>query len=223
MEGITLPPPSTLHSPPIIAVARDEAFHFTYEENLELLRAAGARLSFFSPLRDAALPDGATGVILSGGFPEVHAARLAANVSMKQALRDARERGFPIYAECGGLMYLTEKIVDQDGRENDMVGLLPGRSVMGKRLTLGYRLARTVGASWLFAAGETVRGHEFHYSQWDGRPADLPPAYALLPSSGTGETWTDGACLDSLWASYIHLNFWARPELAERFVAACRR
>ncbi|MHB1873190.1 MAG: cobyrinate a,c-diamide synthase [Steroidobacteraceae bacterium] len=223
VEGALFPPPSTLHPPPIIAVARDEAFHFTYEENLELLRVAGARLSFFSPLRDAALPDGATGVILSGGFPEVHAARLAANVSMKQALRDARERGLPIYAECGGLMYLTEKIVDQGGRENDMVGLLPGRSIMGSRLTLGYRLARTVGASWLFAVGETVRGHEFHYSQWDGRPADLPPAYALLPSSGTGETWTDGACLGNLWASYIHLNFWARPELAERFVAACRR
>ncbi len=206
----------------IIAVARDAAFHFTYEENLELLLAAGARLAFFSPLRDTALPQGTVGVILSGGFPEIHAARLAANVSMKEALRDAHERGLPIYAECGGLMYLTQTILDHHGREHRMVGLLPGRSVMSKRLTLGYRLARAAGSSWLFADGETVRGHEFHYSQWEGRPADLPPAYTLLPSSGTGASWVDGACVGKLLASYVHLNFWAKPALAERFVAACR-
>jgi cobyrinic acid a,c-diamide synthase len=179
-------------------------------------------LTFFSPLRDATLPEGTAGVILSGGFPEMHAAHLAANISMKQALRDAHERGLPIYAECGGLMYLTRSIVDLDGREHRMTGLLPGRSVMSKRLTLGYRLARVVGSSWLFASGETVRGHEFHYSQWEGRPTDLPPAYMLLPSSGAGESWADGACVGNLWASYVHLNFWAKPELAERFVAACR-
>ncbi|HTU19878.1 MAG TPA: cobyrinate a,c-diamide synthase [Gemmataceae bacterium] len=218
------PLPSTPHDHPrpIIAVARDEAFHFTYEEDLELLQAAGARLAFFSPLRDTALPDGAAGAVLSGGFPEMHAAQLAANVTMKQALRDAHERGLPIYAECGGLMYLTEKIVDHQGREHDMVGLLPGCSVMSRQLTLGYRRARAASASWLFAAGETVRGHEFHYSHWQGRPANLPPAYALLPSSGGGEISIDGACLGSLLASYVHLNMWGKPELAERFVAACR-
>jgi cobyrinic acid a,c-diamide synthase len=206
----------------ILAVARDEAFHFTYEENLELLQVAGARLEFFSPLRDTALPEGAVGVILSGGFPEVHAAQLADNITMKQALRDAHERGLLIYAECGGLMCLTQAIVDLDGREHGMAGLLPGRSVMSKRLTLGYRLARAACASWLFADGETVRGHEFHYSHWENRPTDLPPAYTLLPSSGAGESWADGACVGNLWASYVHLNFWAKPELAERFVAACR-
>lgn len=119
-------------------------------------------------------------------------------------------------------MYLTQAIIDHDGQEHDMAGLLPGRSVMSKRLTLGYRQARAVGSSWLFSGGETVRGHEFHYSQWEGRPADLPPAYMLLPSSGAGESWADGACVGNLWASYVHLNFWAKPELAERFVAACR-
>jgi cobyrinic acid a,c-diamide synthase len=119
-------------------------------------------------------------------------------------------------------MYLTQAIVDLDGREHRMAGLLPGRSVMSKRLTLGYRLARAAGPSWLFAAGETVRGHEFHYSRWEDRPADLLPAYALLPASGAGETWMEGACLGNLWASYVHLLFWGKPELAERFVAACR-
>ncbi len=220
---VSYPAADAAGSPSVtLAVARDEAFHFTYEENLELLQAAGARLAFFNPLQDPTLPERTSGVILSGGFPEMHAARLAANTSMKQALREAQECGVPIYAECGGLMYLTQSIVDLDGCEHRMVGLLPGRSVMSKRLTLGYRLARATGPSWLFADGETVRGHEFHYSQWEGRPASLPPAYTLLPSSGTGESWADGACMGNLLASYVHLNFWAKPELAERFVAACR-
>lgn len=119
-------------------------------------------------------------------------------------------------------MYLTESIVDLDGREHRMAGLLPGRSVMSKQLALGYRQARAAGPSWLFACGETVRGHEFHYSHWENRPVDLPPAYMLLSSSGAGEIWADGACVGNLWASYLHLNFWAKPELAQRFVAACR-
>jgi cobyrinic acid a,c-diamide synthase len=208
---------------PVIAVARDEAFHFTYEDNLDLLRAAGARVVFFSPIHDAILPPGTAGVILSGGFPEVFAGPLAANHGMHSALRNAHRKGLLIYAECGGLMYLTEAIVGSDGCRHGMVGLLPGTSVMSDRLTLGYRLAQATGTSWLFAAGETVRGHEFHYSQWVGRPSSLPPAYLLLPRSGKGEPQPEGACLGSLWASYVHLNFGARPELAERFVGAARR
>ena len=108
------------------------------------------------------------------------------------------------------------------GRAHEMVGLLPGRSVMGGRLTLGYRQARAAEGSWLLPPGETVRGHEFHYSAWEGRPADLPPAYYLLPRSGAGETRPEGAPLGSLWASYVHIHFGARPGMAARFVAACR-
>ena len=104
-----------------------------------------------------------------------------------------------------------------------MVGLLPGHSVMTGRLTLGYRLARAAGDSWLLPGGETVRGHEFHYSVWEDRPADLPPAWLLLPRTGEGEPRPEGARLGSLWASYVHLHFAARPGLAESFVAACRR
>jgi cobyrinic acid a,c-diamide synthase len=207
---------------PIIAVARDEAFAFTYEDNLDLLRAAGGDICFFSPLHDEALPPRAAGVILSGGFPEVYAGPLAANRAMHAALRAAHRRGLPIYAECGGLMYLTETIREASGEAHAMAGLLPGRSVMGGRLTLGYRLARSAGG-WLLAAGEEVRGHEFHYSAWEGRPAHLPPAYLLLPPSGEGEPRPEGARLGSLWASYVHLYFGARPELAVRFVEACRR
>jgi cobyrinic acid a,c-diamide synthase len=205
---------------PLIAVARDEAFHFTYAENLELLQAAGARLAFFSPLHDAELPPGTGGVILSGGFPELHAARLSANRAMCSSLRAAHAAGLPIYAECGGLMYLTEAIRDLDGHEHVLVGLLPGRSVMGGRLVLGYRQARAADSSWLLARGEEVRGHEFHYSHWEGRAADLPPAYLLQPPGG-GALVAEGACLGNLWASYVHLHFWSKPELAVRFVEAC--
>ncbi len=208
---------------PRIAVARDEAFNFTYEDNLDLLQAAGAEIVFFSPLRDTALPPGTAGVILSGGFPELYASQLAANAGMRQALHQAYGQGMPIYAECGGLMYLTEAIVDLDGRGHPMVGLLPGRSVMTGRLTLSYRLAQAAGDSWLLTAGETVRGHEFHYSVWEGRPANLPPACELLPPSGEGEFRLEGAQVDNLWASYVHVHFWGKPELAGRFVEACRQ
>jgi cobyrinic acid a,c-diamide synthase len=208
---------------PVIAVARDEAFHFTYEDNLDLLRAAGAEIAFFSPLRAAALPPRTGGVILSGGFPEVYAAALAANRPMHDALRAAHRQGTPIYAECGGLMYLTQAIVDGNRHHHEMVGLLPGQSVMTGKLTLGYRVARPSGDSWLLPPGDSVRGHEFHYSAWEGRPADLPPAWLLLPRSGEGEPRPEGARLGSLWASYVHLHFAARPGLAELFVAAARR
>ncbi len=216
-----LPPrtPAPPHPRPVIAVARDEAFNFTYQDNLDLLQAAGAELAFFSPLHDAALPPTATAIILSGGFPELYAAQLAANAKMQHAIRQAHQQDTPIYAECGGLMYLTESITDLEGQSHSMVGLLPGRSVMARRrLSLGYRLAEAANDSWLFSAGETVRGHEFHYSLWEGRPDDLPPAYYLLPRNGQGEPRPEGACLGSLWASYVHLHFWGKPELAARFV-----
>jgi len=208
---------------PVIAVARDDAFHFIYEDNLDLLRDAGAEIAFFSPLRDEELPARTAGVILSGGFPEVYAERLSANRLMHAALRAAHQRGLPLYAECGGLMYLAEEIVDGNGATHAMVGLLPGGCVMGGRLTLGYRIAQSAGDSWFLGEGETIRGHEFHYSTWDGRPHDLPAAYLLLPRSGEGEPRPEGARVGSLWASYIHIHLGAKPELAGRFVAACQQ
>ncbi len=208
---------------PLIAVARDEAFNFIYEENLDLLRAAGARIAFFSPLNDTALPSETCGVILSGGFPELYAAKLSANAGMRVALQAAHERGLPIYAECGGLMSLTQSIVDSDGREHPLFGILPGRSLMKPALTMGYRLAQAAGDTWLMEHGEEVRGHEFHHSVWEARPAGLPYAYRLRPGGGSNETVPEGACLESLWASYIHLSFWTRPELALRLVSCARQ
>jgi cobyrinic acid a,c-diamide synthase len=207
---------------PVLAVAQDEAFHFTYEANLAALRRAGADLAFFSPLHDRALPAASAGVLLSGGFPEIYARALAENGAMLAALRQAHARGLPIYAECGGLMILTEAIVDFEQRRHPLVGLLPGQCVMTRKLALGYRLAEAAGPSWLFERGEQVHGHEFHYSAWEGRPATLPPAYLVRPASSQGAFEPEGACLGNLWASYVHLHFWGKPDLAARLVAACR-
>jgi cobyrinic acid a,c-diamide synthase len=204
----------------VIAVARDEAFNFIYEENLDLLRAAGAEIAFFSPLRDGALPRGTQALYLSGGFPEIYAAELAANEGMRVEIRSAFLAGLPMYAECGGLMYLTQEIVDGQGARYSMVGILTGRSVMTGRLTLGYRVVRAPRDNWLWREDETIRGHEFHYSVWEDRPTDLAPAYELLPSEFQPQPRIEGACVNNLLASYVHLHFLAQPQAAERFVSA---
>ncbi len=203
-----------------IAVARDAAFNFIYEDNLDLLRAAGAQIVFFSPLSDRGLPRGTQGLYLCGGFPEIYAAQLAGNSEMRANIRAAFHSALPIYAECGGLMYLTEQIVDQQNAAYAMVGLLPGRSIMTGCLTLGYRTARAPRDNWLWRAGETIRGHEFHYSSWENRPQDLSPAFELLPNEFEQEVRIEGTQVGNLIASYVHLHFLARPELATRFVAA---
>ncbi len=205
-----------------IAVARDEAFNFYYEDNLELLVEAGAELAFFSPLADPALPAGTAGLYIGGGFPEVYAGRLAENAGLRRALAAAIADGLPTYAECGGLMYLTGSITDLDGRAHPMVGALPGRSVMTGRLTLGYREVVTACATWLAPAGVALRGHEFHYSDWIERPADLPAAYRIATAAGQPER-REGYASGNLLASYIHLHWGANPELAARFVAAARK
>ncbi|HYF63234.1 MAG TPA: hypothetical protein VD886_10505, partial [Herpetosiphonaceae bacterium] len=205
---------------PVIAVARDSAFAFVYPELGEVLAAAGADVAFFSPLDDQDLPAGTAGVILSGGYPELYAERLSQNGALRAALRAAHGRDLPIYAECGGLMYLTEAIIDGAGRRWPMVGLLPGWSRMAGRVALGYRTVSGAGDGGLLPAGATMRGHEFHYSRWEGRPADLPPAYRVLPPDA--QPYAEGARLGRLTASYVHLPWFAQPELAARFVALCR-
>jgi cobyrinic acid a,c-diamide synthase len=206
----------------VIAVARDAAFNFLYEDNLDLLRAAGAEIAFFSPLQDTALPRETNAIYLCGGFPEIYAAELAANKALHDDIRSAHARGIPIYAECGGLMYLTEGIVDTENKCHHMLGLLQGQSVMAGRLTLGYRTVRARCDSWLWRAGETMRGHEFHYSIWNGRTLDTPPAYDILPSEYQPVMRSEGAQLDNLLASYVHLHFLAHPEIAQRMAGLHR-
>lgn len=217
-------PQSTISNPKsaVIAIARDAAFSFLYEDNLDLLRAAGAELVFFSPLHDPGLPAGTQALYLCGGFPELYAADLAANASLRADIRAAARAGLPIYAECGGLMYLTEEITDLNGMTHPMAGVLPGQSVMAGRLTLGYRTVRATQDNWLWRVGETIRGHEFHHSVWRDGAAAVTAVYDILPGEFQSEVRCEGVQMGNVIASYIHLHFLAYPDLAVRFVTAGR-
>lgn len=210
--GGALPQPPPLPSPTRavcrVGLAWDEAFHFYYQDNLELLAEAGAEIVRFSPLRDGALPP-VDALYIGGGYPELYAEILSRNTALLDDLR--RFKG-PIYAECGGLMYLGEALDD-----TPMAGLLPVRTRMGERLrSLGYREVRTLVPTPLGPAGTQFKGHEFHYSELASTP-DLTPAYAMTGWRGEGvEGWQRGKVL----GSYVHAHFGSNPSLAGALVAA---
>ncbi|MBO1437339.1 cobyrinate a,c-diamide synthase [Meiothermus sp. CFH 77666] len=189
-----------------LGVAQDAAFSFYYPENLELLTGYGAELVPFSPLEDADLPPGLGGLYLGGGYPELFARELSENWRMRAALR--RFPG-PIYAECGGLMYLSEALLTEEGRF-EMVGLVPGASRMLGRLVLGYREVEALANSPLAKRGWRAKGHEFHYSAREV----IPPAAWRLVAGGGLEGYATGSVL----SSYVHLYFPSQPRLAEHFV-----
>ena len=201
-----------------LAVARDEAFCFTYAETLDALRDAGAELVFFSPLRDEKLPENACGLYLPGGYPELYAAQLAENQSMRDSIKGAVAGRMPTVAECGGFLYLGQSLEGTDGRTWPMAGYLPGEGVKQDRLVrFGYANLSAPSDSLLFEAGEPVPVHEFHY--WDStrNGEDLTASKPL-----TGRSWTCGFVSDRLYAAFPHLYFAGRPELAERFVRAAK-
>ncbi len=205
-----------------IAVAQDEAFHFYYPENLELLQGLGAEVVPFSPLRDAALPKRAGALYLGGGFPEIFARELAKNRPMRQAIRRAVAAGMPTYAECGGLMVLTQSIQDGKGRRHAMVGVIPGTVRMTDRLqNFGYKRLRARKNSLLARKGEQARGHEFHHSVWSGGSASSASAYEAASVSGRSKR-LEGYARQNLLASYVHLHFSSQPRWAQRFVEAAR-
>jgi cobyrinic acid a,c-diamide synthase len=198
----------------IVAIARGPAFSFHYQENLELLRAAGAELADFDPLTDRALPDGAGALVLAGGFPEVFDAELSANESLRDAVAAFARSGRPVLAECGGLLYLAREL---DG--HPMCGVLPASGSMGDRLSLGYREATAASDHAVWAAGTRIRGHEFHYSRLD--PIAGPePAWRL---QAYGDERLEGHVVDGVHASYLHTHWAATPEVARRLVAAAAR
>jgi len=204
-----------------IAVARDAAFCFMYEDNLRLLREAGAELVFFSPLIDQALPDTIQGVYLPGGYPELYARQLADNESMKSSIRGAVESGMPVYAECGGFVYLTEGIDGQHNPAADFVGLFPVRCRMLQyRKALGYRQVALTENVIIGAAGAVHRGHEFHYSEIDAMPQTVERAYRV--SRNGVELEQEGFRVRTCLASYIHLHFGSNCSIAPTFVAECR-
>ena len=207
--------------PPVvrIAVARDEAFCFTYAETLETLERAGAEIVPFSPVHDAALPEDTGGLYLPGGYPELYGSALAANEPMRRAVAAAVEGGMPTVAECGGFLYLGQALRDEAGTSWPMAGLLPGEgTAAGKLVRFGYGTLRAKSDSLLFRAGETVPAHEFHY--WDSTENG---AALRMEKPVSGRAWDCGFVTDTLYAAFPHLYFAGRPELAERFVAAAQR
>lgn len=195
---------------PVVAVAAGAAFTFGYTEQSELLEAAGARVVHFDPLRDEDLPEGTGGLILGGGFPEMHAARLSANEGLRAKVAALAGRGAPVAAECAGLLYLARTL---DGQP--MCGVLDVTAAMTGKLTLGYRDAQAVTDSVLAGAGERVRGHEFH------RTAADPPRGGR-PVWRFGDGRLEGHVTGSAVASYLHVHWAGYPAAAARFAAACR-
>ena len=203
-----------------IGVAQDRAFCFYYPDNLELLEAAGAEVVKFSPLNDHGLPD-VEMLYLGGGYPELHGEALAENIAMRAAVRRFAERGGVIYAECGGLMYLTESIRDFDGRSHEMVGVFPAETVMRKPgLTLGYRAVECSRRCILGEAGITARGHEFHYSTLVAR-GPLQYACVLHDAEGLSQG-QDGLISNNVVALYTHVHFASQPTIAVSLVESAR-
>ncbi len=202
-----------------IGVARDEGFSFYYPASLEALERLGAELVDFSPLRDKEIPD-VDGLIFGGGFPEMFLHELEDNISMKESIRAAAKQGMPVYAECGGLMYLCEKIQGFDGETYDMAGLVPGICEMQKKLQrVGYVTGKCLRKSVIADEGDTLKGHEFHFSTL-ACADDFPWAYSL---QGTRQKagHLEGYAKDNVLASYLHLSFDGNPKAAEKWIASC--
>ena len=192
-----------------IAIARDKAFCFYYEENLRALEQAGTKLVYFSPLKDQKVPE-ADGLYLGGGYPELYAKELGENASMRQSILEKLENGLPYLAECGGFLYLQKSLGNEP-----MVGLFPGEGFETKRLQrFGYLHLKADKDSMLFRAGEAVPAHEFHYWDCSENGQDLK---AEKPN---GRSWECGYCSEQGYAGFPHLHFGGKIPLAERFAAA---
>ncbi|MEM9464136.1 MAG: cobyrinate a,c-diamide synthase [Actinomycetota bacterium] len=197
-------------SPVPIAVAGGPAFTFQYRDNIEALQAAGAELLPFDPLVDEHLPDGVAGLIIGGGFPEVFAPRLADNRRLLDEVAHAVGDGLITWAECGGLLWLSRSLDDRS-----MAGVIPARTTMSDRLTLGYRTATAATDTPLALAGSVLRGHEFHYSVCE-------PGGDALQLTSRFDMRSEGFGSPTMLATYLHQHLAAAPERAERFVQSCR-
>lgn len=220
-KGVEKHPSSGKRYPVCIGVARDEAFCFYYQDNLEILQSWGAELMFFSPLRDELLPRGISGLYLGGGYPELFARKLSDNVALRGEIKGLGERGFPIYAECGGFMFLCRGIEDTEGNFYPMADLYPFTVRMLSHLkSLGYREVRLAASCPLGTPGEVIRGHEFHYSEIIERPRDVQFTYSIKNSRGK-DVYGEGFLQENTLGSYVHLHFGSNPTVAKNFVRLC--
>ena len=201
-----------------LAVAQDEAFCFYYEDNLRMLRENGVTIVWFSPIHDETLPQNIDGILLGGGYPELHARALEANEKMRRAIRDSIIAGMPSVAECGGFMYLHDTLVDKTGVSFGMAGVLPAECKdTGKLVRFGYVEIEEKEAGWL-PAGTRIRGHEFHYYDSSDNGMDC-----VAQKPVTGRNWP---CIHSTpehWWGYPHLYYPSNPEFVYHFVAQMRK
>jgi len=203
-----------------IGIARDVGFQFYYPETFDRLREAGAELVFWSPETDAMPPVDA--LYFGGGYPELRAKALSANVTVRRAVKRFVDDGGPVYAECGGLMYLAEGLEDLDGRTHEMVGVLPATVRMSpRRLCLGYATVTTTASSLLGASETVARGHEFHYSTLDPVPDAIARVYRVADTRGAVRA--EGYQIGNALISYVHVHFGSNPALASAFVDAAAR
>lgn len=210
---------STVEKKCRIGIARDEAFSFYYPESLTKLERLGAELIEFSPLRYGALPQ-VDGLIIGGGYPEMFAAELERNASMRVAIGEAAAAGLPIYAECGGYMYLMRELIGFDGRRYEMCGVFDGSAKMNERLQMvGYVEAELIADCAIGRRGDAVRAHEFHFSSVDG---DLKAKKIFRCTRlRTGKIYEAGAVKGNAVGSYLHLHFTGCPGVAEHFIKHC--
>jgi len=216
-----LPLPRAGQSGLRFGVARDEAFCFYYQDNLDLLAHYGADLCFFSPVRDSRLPHDLSGLYLGGGYPELLARQLGENHSLKSEILAAAQKGMPVFAECGGFMYLTRSI-EVEGKDYPMVGLYPFRTrmLLGRK-ALGYREVVLKRDCLLGPAGLRARGHEFHYSELINGTGEIADLYRVSNRKGM-TVGPDGFLSYNTLGGYIHFHFGSNPEMAANFVESCR-
>jgi cobyrinic acid a,c-diamide synthase len=204
-----------------LGIAYDQAFNFYYQDNFDILEGLGVKLKFFSPIKDKEVPE-VDGLYIGGGFPESFLSELSENRSMKESIYQQVKAGLPIYAECGGLMYLTEGINNFDGTFFSMVGAIPVQVKMENRLqAMGYVKAVATKDNLLLKAGQEVKGHEFHYSKLINLTEDDNYAYQLFGGKGIDGRY-EGMAVNNLLASYLHLHFGSNLDMVKRFLAICR-
>lgn len=220
LDEMKLPP---VHKGVTIAVAKDEAFSFYYPASLAVLEQLGAKIVYFSPLADKELP-AADGIIFGGGFPEVFAEQLTENNEFRKALQKAAAQKIPIYAECGGFMYLTEYLIDFSGKKHEMVGIIPCGCRMNNKLqTVGYVEAAMKQDTLLGKAGTVLRGHEFHFSSQDTTDTETFSWAFTFKKNRNQEIYDGGFFQENLLASYLHLHFAGNIDAAKCFIEACQK
>lgn len=206
----------------VIGVAKDKSFSFYYPASLKQLSDCGAKIEFFSPLEDETIPSDASALIFGGGFPEIFADKLAANKSMLTSIRRANENKMPIYAECGGYMYLMQGIFDFDGNFHAMAGIIPATAKMNKKLqTVGYVKAKNLHDNILGEKGCVYHGHEFHFSTQSEEAQDFPWAFEFVKMRNNAE-YKAGYAKDNILGSYLHLHFLGSKKAADCLLEKAR-